>query len=745
MTTVVDNNAYSITNISGKDVQVPVGKKVDYIYDDEGGIIYLLGYNAVNYHEYISKSLMSLSKSIVNISSINSVDAITNIGIAKDTAITDIKTSTDTLKNAVLETAKEAVYNSIDGIEDSIEKMEKKVGDSADGIKAINTKIGEIEGQSGVFYDIKQLQNDISDEGEGLGKKLKDLTETVGVLPYFGVYSPDDDVNVKGVIPSIKSNKADIINIQTDVGKIHDEIYKQPDGLDQTIKTNRADFDDLYAQVNGQTDDETSGILDKIEDINKKLSSIPGFSDETFNNIQTDVNTLSNIINDVDGKIGLKTEVSTNKANITQLQLDVGSSDKNTGIFKKIDTIETSIGTSTTSGILKDLQDLKDLDLTAVATAVTGDNGLVTKMTNFETDTITPTIEGVLTYDNVYYNGKKIKETFDDLSIDDLETAKNQFNSYFLDDEGKYIGVDTIGETPLNNWLDDTSSSGFVEITKSLVQYSGEFVALQSKVSNLQTDVGNSTSDEKTGIFLKINDIEDSIGTSTTSGILKDLQDLKDLNLSDLNTTVNGDDGLVTKMGNFKTINDNIDAISTTSFKRLKEVNREIDNINQEAMKYLTVMPWIRDILMKIIDGSITSSDLETDFNNKIDTIKRILIVPNTNDTFISINEDGSFTISISLDADTKFDDTHFVLTYYDADDVVYFKKYELSNSELASGEVIREVNDIVLSNSDGDIINVSDSTSMYKYDVNFVYGLYNVVLDEPIDSTGKSSDYADA
>ena len=252
------------------------------------------------------------------------------------------------------------------------------------------------------------------------------------------------------------------------------------------------------------------------------------------------------------------------------------------------------------------------------------------------------------TDNGVVYNVSKLK------NIDSsLTSLLNQFDSYFKV-SGMYITAETIGKTNLDNWIANTSATGFKKSVNGVIRPYLDTDAQYLKIASLETTVGNHTT--------TINSHTTTIGNHTTT------INSHTAAISGYDTTLNDHTGKLNTLLSDKTVNNsienriddallafktsNIDSLINTNIaqtnsinlintainnsndgikKRITDLetfktntNKNIEEIKNESINYSVLLPFLKKVLVLTKDPAKSSTDIITLFDNLINNVNSI-------------------------------------------------------------------------------------------------------------------------
>ena len=659
----LSNEIYiSHTDASG-DIAVGIGEVIDYKN------IKLVGYNSYNYHEYISQSLVNLADDIAILQG----GPVAAAAAALDDVVAAAKTVIDTKVNNI-NTALEA---SIDyKIKATIATLSDQYGAKKVGTTPGTGVLGEVETLSGATtearldidrIDTKVQSLDLTLNGSktdtaiiGLVKKVQNDAENISdLLLKQGAVTANGvpGTGILGDIENLNKNAATIDTINSSLNTLKDKVGTTYNSKSTTISGDLNDialllfknklntisqsytgvgiYDEIY--------NSTTGILaqlSKLETLNSNLNEVT----LSANSNATSLSTMSTAIENIENNIGSDTNVAsilgkikTAATKIASLETTVGQNTEsiggvNSGLTKEVNTLKTSVGTAS-SGLIKDVNTLK----TSVGNASSGLRKEVDELNTFKGsfDTnVNTLITTAYTDSGVVYNVSKLK------TIDSsLTSLLNQFDSYFKV-SGMYITAETIGKTNLDNWIANTSTTGFKKSVNEVIRSYLDNDAQYLKIASLETTVGNHTSTINghtstiSGYNTTLNDHTGKLNTllsdkTVDNSIENRIDDaLIAFKTSNIDSLINTN---IAQTNSINLINTEINNSNAGIKKRITDLetfktntDKNIEEIKNESINYSVLLPFLKKVLVLTKDPAKSSTDIITLFDNLINNVNSI-------------------------------------------------------------------------------------------------------------------------
>jgi len=643
----LSNETYIVHTKYSGDIVVPVENVVTYKN------IQLVGYNAYQYHENISQSLVNLNDEIILLKNGPAGQAQLDLEEVIAQAKLDITTQKDELEaalNSALTTSLDkiikdttvnntAMSESIVTIEGNITSLDVSKTEHGNRLETIETqingKVTSTETTIGIIDKIKTHASEITNIQNSIGKIESINGSTViagtGVLGNIELLTRVIGDNNSGILKDNIDMNANIVNISKIVGTSYESTYNLSSDV-KDIKTflfntpqipileNTNLMNDVY--------NDSTGLITKITNIESKINVLDGLSSNSVAQSQS-LYTLSNTVDVIESDVTLlKTNSNSNTNRIISIEnlglnalkeTVVGTNGLTTiigsatsGLIKKvndnvlaINSNNTTLTTSlTTLGnrVTKTEEDIVIIksDISTInndINIVEGDiSDIVENISDIETNisNMMTTVDTHMTYNSVLYNAQKLSTMDTTLTSYINADILAQFQSYFYNTTtSTYIAKDAIGIETIAKWSDDTTATGMKLKTNNFIN------------TYLSTDPQ----------YGKINTLELSMNTlrgsaNTAGSILKGLTDLEtDLNLkieTDVNTLSANLSPRVTSLENDNTLNKNkIAALESKD----SIMNKAYDEIVNESVKYSTLLPFLKKIFIMINPNTNVSND----------------------------------------------------------------------------------------------------------------------------------------
>jgi len=730
----INNAAYVIDTELAGEIIVDVGAAVEYAYD-ENTSVYLMGYDSLNYQENISKSIVSLADNIRDIKDSGIAASDAALITSRDEAIQAVQDSADDTINNINTLAKESVLLSLDEFNVSIQTTEDEINTIKNDTDNLTNIIGNEE--SGLVKEVNHNTIMIGDENSGLIKTINDinidLQEPMNILGESSILYPE---LTTGLIEAVQINSSTLETLPQQVSDLSDAIGTHDSGLIYTVNNN----DRL---LNGTSDDPTTGLVYIITSNNGLIDQVNTLNENVdieaiaASNAQIGANTenIENLqITVGDENSGLVYNTSVNTDDINNLKSTVGSIEFSNGLVNDVSILKEYVGNpDIPNTLVSDVNILNSYNLSKVSSDVLGESedgsdSLKTIIDNLNDDVIIPSINNTLTSNDILYNGDKLNELFNILDAEATTALKDQFDSYFYDPETEeYIDINEItGRTPIDNWINDTTISGFTSLTNEVVNDNQKLNDNIDNVTILKSGYDTAGS------------IDYKIYTQISKEVLGDLDDVNDHGrlgeveayVNELSTEV--DNKIDTKITTYNDdiVNPSLNAINTNITNTKVEIDKNIDEVSLESVKYLTFLPWLQKMLEDIANGDATKDDVTNSFGTIIENLTNVLDsnsgIVNDYNIILDPDDNNYILFSINLERGTSFAETNIIFDFK-IDDIDWTLSFDLTDDEMSQTSVIRRLeNNWVNDSNDDTLIATADDllNTAAKYTITNILGL---------------------
>ncbi len=663
----ISNDIYVVHTADKGDVVVGLGEYVEY--DD----ITLVGYNAYNYHSYISQSLVNLKDAITLLKGGPAAQAASVLDKVVEDAKAEIKKEKDSINDAIVTLISDGLTETISKtqlqnttIETNLNNVTIKANTSASDIISLDIRIDSIE-------------NELEDPKTHLGIRntlatyltnLTALNATIG-----SVSTKDSNNNVvagSGILEDVSElkTKVDVIPVHTSSIKtiqyiIGTSYNNSTTTISQdTVAIKNILFKDgnIPIDYNGEgiyneIYNSSTGLKVRLNNVDSVLTTITSLSLDQRNSNAVLIEAVDDIAALDTSVASLKTLVGINQTSGLQKKIkdleDINISTHLTNINNNITTLNNVVG-DTSKGLVKQANKSTS-DITSI---ISNYNGLKTTVelhtssindinTNLSTlnnfsNNLHTNLDTYYTVGGVVYNAAKFKSMSDNLSTLNANDRSSEFDSYFIKTGTTYKTDIEFCQPGIQYWTASQANNGMKALTKGFI---GDYLTADTKynlISTLQSTLNTLTASVTTAgsIDKRINDA---------------FVNFKQLNIDPI-TSINTaqTSSINTLTDNATTANSRITSIENS----LPGINTKINEMDKESVKYSVLLPFMKKMILMAKDTNITKDTIVSTFDTIINNMAQMSTSYSNNGTAALSTSNGSFNFLITM---TEFSSINYI------------------------------------------------------------------------------------
>ena len=673
----LSNEIYVVHTAAKGDVVVGIGEYV--VYDK----VTLVGYNAYNYHSYISQSLVNLNDAINLLKGGTAAQASAELEEAVTAAKKVITDEVAKINTAIVGLIEENLAQTISetklentNITISVSNVTTVANKATTDIAALTPRVTAVEA---ILEDPKTKN--------GLIKDVKDHLSRLNIIDTTIGYSATNNSAGTGIINDVdilKTNVSVIPTHTTQIKTLSDVIGNAYNSSTTTLSsdliavknilfksatvpttyTGRGIYQDIY--------DSSNGIIVRLDGLNTVMTSIQAL-DSSASTAATSISTLSsdvfnlkskasNIesivgiddsaglrkrVSDIEG-LGINNVLTNHTTTLSTLNATVGNA--SSGLVKQVETNKNNISNLTSyQGTLKTRLDAIDPIIISIDTNLTTLNTFASN--------INATIDTHYTISGKIYNAAKLKtidETVDTLVSND---RSSQFDTYFKKN-GLFINESLLGLPAIQAWVASSASDGMKNLTDDFIEIYLNNDTKYNKIVNLESRINTINGDA-------------SVTGSTVKKINTALDAFKTANIDPITLTNTAQTNSITSLNNALTAHD-------TRITNLESsdvaINKKIEEINNETVKYSVFLPFIKRMVLMSRDVNQTDEMIAEVFDKIMNNIANLSTTYSNNGTVTLVKASGQLTYLVtginitSINYDNYIDNTEYTcrLRYYD-------------------------------------------------------------------------------
>lgn len=699
----ISNETYVVHTAAKGDLVVGIGEYV--IYDK----VTLVGYNAYNYHSYISQSLVNLNDQINLLkggtaaqataeleTAVNDAKKVITDEVAKintaiiglieenlNQTISETKSQNKSIINSLNDVTHSANKSSTDivslderliSIEHELEDPKTLLGIRAtlasylNSITSIYSKIGEVTIRNadnsitagfGLLEDVSILKSSV----EAIPShtvKIKSIQDLIGTSYNNSTTTlSEDTLSMKkivfkdGVIP----------NDYSGVG-IYDEIYNTSTG----IKVRLTAIDSALIQINSLSSSQSNSaavLSDAVHDISVLDSSISDLQAI----VGTATSGLRKKVSDLEG-INISVNLNNINSNLSNLQTVIG--DGNSGLVKQANKSTADIlGLITKYNALKTVNDSQD-------TSITNINSNLSTLNTFAAN-LNSNIDKHYTINGTIYNAAKLKDIDTKVSNLNSKDRSAQFDAYFKSGSNYKSDIEFC-QPGIQNWTQSNANNGMKALTNGFISSYLTADTNYKLISNM-----NNTLNVLTGSVTTVGSIDKRINDAFTN--------FKQLNIDPINTVnIAQGSSIATLTDNATTVNNRVAAVENT----LPTINTKINEIDNEAVKFSVLLPFMKRMILMAKDENVTSENIVSTFDAIINNLSKLSDTYSNNGTVTLTVSTGNLNFLITSDKLTSTDYFNYIdsieyyvrLRYFDGVDHYILPLTSNVNGLVVSGNI---------------------------------------------------------
>ena len=702
----ISNEIYVVHTADKGDVVVGLGEYVTY------GNITLVGYNAYNYHSYISQSLVNLKDAITLLQGGPAAQAASQLDVIVAAAKADIQKEKDAINDAIVTLISDGLTETISitqlqntHIETHLASVTTKADKSIVDIEEIDIRVTSIE---------HELEDPITKLG--IRKTLlthlasiTDLTSKIGE-----VSSRDANNNIKagsGILEDVSTLKTQVNIIPThtsSIKTIQDIIGTSYNNSTTTLSQDTISIKNILFKngdvpidytgegIYNEIYNSSTGIKVRLNDIDSILTTINSLSSSQSNASATLTVAITNIDRLDTSYTTLQTIVGADLTTGLQKKVkdleSIGISSSLTNITTNLTTLNNTIG-DTSKGLVKQANKSTS-DITTIisnhnslkttveshTTSITGINSNLSTLNTF-VDNFHASLDTYYTVGGIVYNATKFKSMNDNLTTLNTNDRSSQFDSYFIKSGSTYKTDIEFCQPGIQFWVNSSANNGMKVLTKGHISDYLTNDVKYNTISTLQSTLNTLTAPVTTNgsIDKRINDA---------------FINFEQLNIDPLNTTLAAQTSSInTLTTSATTTNTRLLSIENS----LPSINTKINEMDKESVKYSVLLPFMKKMILMAKDTTVTNDTIVSTFDTIINNLAKLSTSYTNNGTVALTTSTGTLNFLVTMSGLSTLNYINYIniteyyirLRYYDGTDNYILPLACTINGNVISGNVV--------------------------------------------------------